>query len=191
MTLLLLVFLINSTIQLLIINSEIKKWKKIIVCYLDTLVLFLLFLIKKLFNVSFYPFILILLIIVLKVILLIIICKLITLTKTRIVLLIIQTIVFLFLVIPYGKVEMNTMLHKNEFSDCYRQTNMISDVEYLKVFSYSKNKAKVFYKSKDGDGFGEDFVYLKKKNGKWKMYNWETIWASSGSASEFTYPLYR
>ena len=105
--------------------------------------------------------------------------------------LIIQTIIFLFLVIPYGKVEVNTMLHKNEFSESYKQTNMISNVEYLKVFSYSKNKAKVFYKSKDGDGFGEDFVYLKKKKGKWKMYNWETIWASSGSASEFTYPLYR
>lgn len=104
---------------------------------------------------------------------------------------IIIVIILLLLIaaaIPYIKTEYLSYKHGTEFSDLYKQTGMIDDIEYLKVLDYNENSAKVYYIGKNHhDG---NIVYFENQNGQWLLKSWETIWSKTGSADSFYYPFY-
>lgn len=106
--------------------------------------------------------------------------------KKKIILLIIIAII-LIMVFPYTKTEILTIKYGNEFKGLEEQTNMLSDSKYHKVFSYNNTKAKVFYVSNTGDMI----TFVKNDSGDWELYEWKTVWSSSGSAGEFIWPYYR
>lgn len=98
-------------------------------------------------------------------------------------------IVIIVILIPYLFVEVNTLLFGAEFEKEYEQTNMISDVEYYKVFYDTGKKAKVYYV--DGSIRAGNFVWFQKKGDEWTMEKWETVWSEQGSADGITFPFYR
>lgn len=91
--------------------------------------------------------------------------------------------------IPYINVEIKTYKYGDQFKDRYTDTNMITGIEYYKVFSYSETKAKVLYVELGHETV--NFVWFKKEKGKWMYDNWETIWSQNGSADGWTFPFYR
>ncbi len=90
---------------------------------------------------------------------------------------------------PYLKVEYLTWRHGDEFTDGYQQTNMIEEVEYLKVMGYSDTNAKVYYVL--GDHAAAVLITFVKQGNQWVMDIWEAIWSRSGSADGFIWPYYR
>lgn len=97
-------------------------------------------------------------------------------------------IALLVVAVPYIRVEVLTAMHGEEFEDEYRQTSMITDIEYFKVFSYSSSSAKVYYVI--ADHMAADMITFVKRDGKWVMNVWETIWAKMGSADDLIWPYY-
>lgn len=108
--------------------------------------------------------------------------------KKMVVLILIIAVLLLWL-IPFIKNEVLTVLHKSEFEGRQTETGLIDDVEYLKVIRYTDNKAEVYYVSK-GYSSGNVYYYIKNKNGQWDFDSWQTIWSSSGSASEVLWPYF-
>lgn len=107
---------------------------------------------------------------------------------------IVLSIVILFMCvliigIPYISVEIKTYKYGEQFKERYADTNMITGIEYYKVFSYSETKAKILYVESGHETV--NFVWFKKEDGKWIYDNWETIWSQSGSADGWTFPFYR
>ena len=76
-----------------------------------------------------------------------------------------------------------------EFKNEYKKTNMISKIEYYKVFYYTRNKAKVYYVEENHDS--GNYLWFHKVNSKWEIIEWETVWSKYGSASGITYPIYK
>ena len=68
-------------------------------------------------------------------------------------------------IMPYLFVETNTFIFEKIFKKSYEQTNMISEIEYYKVFYYTGKNAKVYYV--DGSIRAGHFVWLIKKGDKW------------------------
>ena len=98
-------------------------------------------------------------------------------------------ILIVIIIMPYLFVEMNTFLFGGKLAKSYKMTNLISDVEYYKVFHYTWNKSKVYYV--DGNVRAGHFIWFKKKGDEWEIEKWETVWSEEGSASGFTVPFYR
>ncbi|WP_288684140.1 hypothetical protein [uncultured Eubacterium sp.] len=98
-------------------------------------------------------------------------------------------VVFLVIILPYLFVECNTILFGDEFKNEYKQTNMISDIKYYKVFYKTKNTAKVYYV--DSNKETGNYIWFEKNKSNWVMTNWETVWSEYGSASGITYPYYK
>lgn len=98
-------------------------------------------------------------------------------------------IIFTLIILPYAYVEITTALYGKQFAEEYKQTSMISSVEYYKVFSYNNQRAKVYYVERDPTI--TYFVYFEKDGSKWKMTSWDTVWSDFGSASNVTFPFYR
>ena len=96
-------------------------------------------------------------------------------------------IMLILILLPYIVVETNTLLWGEQFKDEYKQTNMIDDVKFHKVFYINDEKAKIYYSSK----FSGDFVYFVNNKGKWEMECWDTVWSKNGSAEGITFPFYR
>ncbi len=106
--------------------------------------------------------------------------------KKSFIIILVCAIIMFILFFPYFKAEFLTLKYGNEFNDLQKQTNMLTDADYHKVISYSKDTAKVFYVS----GSGDLMIFKKDSNGNWKLSNWETVWSDSGSASGFMWPYY-
>lgn len=103
---------------------------------------------------------------------------------------IILTLCIAFLIVWGGsliKCEVNTFMYGNQFHDEYKQTNMISGTQKLKVLKYSENKAKIYYSNKE---YG-NIIIFEKKNNKWIMDTWDTVWSRTGSADGFIWPYVR
>lgn len=98
-------------------------------------------------------------------------------------------LMFLVVIVPYLFVEGNTLMFGNDFKDEYKQTNMISSIQYYKVFYVIDNKAKVYYVEKNHES--GHYLWFEKENSKWKMTHWTTVWSEYGSASGITFPFYR
>lgn len=91
--------------------------------------------------------------------------------------------------IPYIKVEILTYLHGKEFYGLEEQVNMLAESEYCKVFAYdSKHLALVYYVEKNHSS-ANLFTFIKEDE-DWKLYQWDTIWSSSGTADDFIWPFY-
>ena len=86
------------------------------------------------------------------------------------------------------KCEILTARYKNEFIGQYKQTNMISNVDYFKILKYTDDVATVYYVSKNSAG---NVVFFTKENGLWVMKQWETVWSKTGSADGFIWPYIR
>ncbi len=96
-------------------------------------------------------------------------------------------LIILFLVFfPYMKAEYLTLKYGYEFENLQRQTNMLSEVRYYKVLSYSDEVAEVFYVSDTGDLI----TFKKSEENIWTYTEWKTIWSNSGSADGFVWPYY-
>lgn len=98
-------------------------------------------------------------------------------------------LIVLIVVLPYMVVECNTVFWGANFENEYKQTNIISKIEYYKVFYCTGNKAKVYYvEEKHNSG---NYIWFHKVNSKWEMEDWRTVWSKYGSASGITYPIYK
>lgn len=106
--------------------------------------------------------------------------------KKKIIVLVIITAIIIAIIVPYIPIEYRTFMYGKEFTNEYEQTNMIGGADYLKVFKYSSNYAKILYVSSDA----KCFVYFMKDENKWVMDYWECVWSSRGSADDFTFPYY-
>ncbi len=110
----------------------------------------------------------------------------------RIVLIIILILLASFLLV-WGvsliRNEILTARYGEQFEDGYKQCNMISGIEYLKVMEYCETDAKVYYVS--AHNTGADLFTFHREDGQWVMTRWETIWSTSGSASDCVWPYLR
>lgn len=101
-------------------------------------------------------------------------------------------VLLIFLGVIWGsniiKCEILTLQHKSEFVEQYKQTNIINNVDYLKIISYDDNEATVYYVSKNKHG---NILKFKKHNDLWLMDSWDTVWSKSGSADGFIWPYIR
>lgn len=85
--------------------------------------------------------------------------------------------------------EVLTLLHGDEFETVYKENTMIGEIDYLKVLDYSDTSARVYYVSANKSG--ADVLIFKKQNGIWYYEAWEqTVWSSTGSASEVIWPYW-
>lgn len=109
--------------------------------------------------------------------------------KKKVLIVLIIMVCILVIGISYVNVEIKTYKYGDQFKDRYTDTNMITGIEYYKVFSYSETKAKVLYVELGHETV--NFVWFKKEKGKWMYDNWETIWSQNGSADGWTFPFYR
>ena len=82
------------------------------------------------------------------------------------------------------KCEILTLLHKNEFSDpeLYIHDTMLYEAEYLKVLKYSDNSALIYYI--DIYGALGSIVLYRKKDGKWKLKDWDAVWSNVGGSAD-------
>lgn len=109
-------------------------------------------------------------------------------TKTKIKWVLIITIILLWLV-PLVKNEVLTVLYGSQFEGRQAETGLIGEVEYLKVITYTKDKAEVYYVAEEYSS-GNVLIFRKNRNGQWDFDGWKTIWSSSGSASETLWPYF-
>ena len=110
--------------------------------------------------------------------------------RKRLIIIIIITVAIIgmgVLFFPYIKTEYLTIKYGEEFVGLEQETNMLNPARYHKVFSYSQERAEVFYVSDTGDLI----TFVKNSNGNWEREEWKTIWSTSGSADEFIWPYYR
>lgn len=108
--------------------------------------------------------------------------------KFLIILSIIVGLFVLFWTGSYVKYEVLTVIYRQEFSELYKLTNMIDQVDYLKVMEYSDNHARVYYVTKNVYG---NLVTFIKEYDRWNLEHWETVWSKSGSADGFIWPYIR
>ena len=109
--------------------------------------------------------------------------------KRKLVLFLVLVLIICVIILPYVRVEILTMLHKDEFATEYTQTNMVDDIEYLKVMEYSDQIAKVYYVIQNHEG--AELITFERREHIWTMVKWESVWSKTGSASEFIWPYYR
>jgi len=86
------------------------------------------------------------------------------------------------------KCDYLTWKYYSDFEYAYSSNTMLGDMEYFKVLECSDNSAKVYYVSKNMSG--ADVLTFAKINGKWTETRWNTIWSTTGSASEVIWPYW-
>ena len=86
------------------------------------------------------------------------------------------------------KCEILTHKYHDDFAQAYTQNTILGEMEYFKVLSCDGNVAEVYYVSR---GMTDaNVLTFKNNNGVWQEISWETIWSTSGSASEVIYPYW-
>ena len=93
-------------------------------------------------------------------------------------------IFFIYWIFSYIKNEILTIKYGTEFTGLYKMTNMIDDVDKLKVIFYSNEIAHVYY----FDINSGNILDFNKINDKWEMTKWRTAWSKMGSADNFEWP---
>lgn len=101
-------------------------------------------------------------------------------------------IALLALILLWGgslvKCELLTMRYHDDFALAYTDNTMLGDMEYFKVLACDGNTARVYYVSENRAG--GDVLTFEKQEGVWVQSKWETIWSTTGSASEVIYPYW-
>ena len=87
-----------------------------------------------------------------------------------------------------AKCAVLTCIYGSQFKDNYYEHTMIGDIDYFRVLDYSEEEACVYYVSK-GRAAGSTVTFLKT-DGEWEFSKWNTVWSSSGSASEVVWPYW-
>jgi len=98
----------------------------------------------------------------------------------------------------YGRVEFLTYTHKSEFYIPSKNFLRLGHLNYIKVFDYHRNRAKVlaiatYPASLSGVSFKyrtRSFLYFVRTNGAWRVDYEKVIWSGMGSADGYTFPLY-
>lgn len=87
------------------------------------------------------------------------------------------------------KCEILTRRYYSDFEYAYKNNTMLEDEEYdFKVLDCDGANARVYYVSKGKTG--AHVLTFKKRNDDWVETKWETIWSTSGSASEVIWPYW-
>ena len=89
--------------------------------------------------------------------------------------------------LPYLRYEYLTFQYGNAFVGLQKSTNMIDEVDGLKVLTYSDSRARVYYIGDTGD-----ILTFHKVNGFWELEDggWVTVWSKTGSADGFVWPYF-
>ena len=86
------------------------------------------------------------------------------------------------------KCEILTHIYYDDFEQAYAQNTMIGEIEYFKVLKCNGNIAEVYYVG-EGMSMGNVLTF-ENNNGIWSETSWNTIWSTSGSASDVIYPYW-
>lgn len=105
--------------------------------------------------------------------------------KPKILCILIAFCLFMIWFYPYAHNELLTWKYGKEFIGLQESTNMIGEVEFLKVLAYSNNSARVYYVGNSGN-----ILSFIKNNNVWQMKSWDTIWSETGSAEAFIWPYF-
>ena len=104
-------------------------------------------------------------------------------------------IIFAILLIPVliwifslVKCEVLTQKYHDDFALAYTQNTMLGDMEYFKVLRCDGATADVYYVGKGRTA--ADVLTFENRNGNWVETSWETVWSTTGSASEVIYPYW-
>lgn len=98
--------------------------------------------------------------------------------------------------LPYFRVEANTLLHVRELKPCViaavKRIDLDATIQDLKVMSFGGGSARVLAISKSGEGtFAADIVTLRRRGGRWVFEgDYSTVWSQTGSADGNTFPPY-
>lgn len=89
--------------------------------------------------------------------------------------------------VPCLYYEILTFQHGNVFVGLQKNTNMIDEVDGLKVLTYSDSRARVYYIGDTGD-----ILTFHKVNGFWELEDggWVTVWSKTGGADGFVWPYF-
>ena len=109
--------------------------------------------------------------------------------RIAVILIIILISPILYWGISLAKCEILTAVYGYHFSEENIENEDISNIDFLKVLSYSKNKATIYYVSREKTlGTIHSFT---KENGEWIYDGWYwTRWAAYGSADETVWPYW-
>lgn len=99
---------------------------------------------------------------------------------------------FCFLIvwgISLAKCELLTLKHGSEFAEIYKENTMLSEQQYWKVLGYSDQIARVYYVGMNHSS--ANILTFQNMDGQWRYDGeWETIWSTSGSASQSIWPYW-
>ena len=187
MKILFFVFLINSSVQFLLLKNRKNRLKSFFICYVDSAIILLFVVFELAFNLKEYYLFIIMFALLIKIFLLLYYRKFLYNSRVKIIAFCIVSLILSILIIPYIKVEVYTFQYKTELENCYKLTNMFNNPKYFKVFGVKNKKAKVLF----GNDEEEIMVFLNRKDGKWIYESYDSIWSSEGSADGLSYPFYR
>ena len=94
----------------------------------------------------------------------------------------------LFWGISMAKCEWLTHAHGAEFTEGWKQIRMIDGIDSLKVLSYRRDRAKVYYIS--AEHAHGNVVEFRNADGVWTLDSWDTVWSGSGSADGSIWPYF-
>ena len=88
----------------------------------------------------------------------------------------------------FAKCEVLTLMYSAEFKNGYELTGMLPEPDFIKVLSYDKAQARVYYVKKNEVGSTVDFI---KKDNEWELKSWGgKAWSSDGSAESVVMPYF-
>jgi hypothetical protein len=93
---------------------------------------------------------------------------------------------FLAWFVPYVRYEHLTISYGDEFTEGYRKTNMLQDLDYFKVVEYGNGHAEVYYVT--GNHAVGSIVTFEKRKGTWEYTDWNVVWSKTGSAEGIFWP---
>ena len=91
-------------------------------------------------------------------------------------------------VVSLIKCEILTQKYYDDFQYAYTSNTMLGQMEYFKVLRCDETSAEVYYVSKGMTG--GDVLCFERIDGTWTQVSWNTVWSSSGSASDVIYPYW-
>lgn len=91
--------------------------------------------------------------------------------------------------LSFGKCEILTLMHGDEFLDLYSVNEILGKQKFLKVLEYSDNSARVYYVAKD-DSMANILSFIKNGD-NWEYNKWERcVWSLSGNADDIIWPYW-
>ena len=128
----------------------------------------------------------------------------------------VAAVVFLLMAItpsfaPYIEIERLTDRHGAQFEDGYLQLGYFKECDYHKVLRYEGEGPFVYCSNSTTSGLLDYIdadeaaviyvvddhaaevlvVFEEAPGGGWQLKSWDAIWSKSGSADDFTWPMYR